>query len=76
MYDHLRDGGHEKFERIVFVSHWQREMFQRYNYGIPLEKILTVHNAIMPILEVDKVEMNVEGSDSKFRIAYTSTPHR
>jgi len=76
MYDHLRDGGHEKFERIVFVSHWQREMFQRYNYGIPLEKVLTVHNAVMPVIDLDKVEMGVEGSDAKFRIAYTSTPQR
>ena len=77
MYDHLRDGGHEKFEKIIFVSHWQREMFQRYNYGIPLDKVMTVHNACLPVLDITRSLVGEEDEhDKKFKIAYTSTPQR
>ena len=74
MYDHLKNGGHEKFEKIIFVSHWIREMFQRYNYGIPLDKCMTVQNAIMPVMEIDREEVTEDSG--KFKIMYTSTPQR
>ena len=74
MYDHLRNGGHEKFEKIIFVSHWIREMFQRYNYGIPLDKCMTVQNAIMPVMDIDREEVNEENGN-KFKIMYTSSLH-
>lgn len=66
---HLKNGGWEKFERIVFVSHWQQEMYNIY-LGVPYHKGVVIHNAIEPIEDHDKP------NDGKIRLIYTSTPHR
>jgi len=31
---HLKNGGWEKFDKLVFVSHWQQQMFNAY-LGVP-----------------------------------------
>jgi len=59
----------EKFERIVFVSHWQQHQF-RTHLGFPFEKGVVVQNAIYPIPEHKKPK------DGKIQVCYFSTPHR
>lgn len=66
--EHLVNGGWNKFERLIFVSHWQ---FQRYqmHYGLPWYKCVVLQNAIEPITP-NKQE------DGKIRLIYHTTPHR
>jgi len=66
--EHLRAGGWNKFEKIVFVSHWQQ---QAYNaaYGVPFNKSIVLQNAIEPINPIVK-------SKDKIKIIYHTTPHR
>ena len=68
MYDHLRDGGWQKFEKLVFVSHWQKQQFQDY-LGVPPSAGVVIKNAIQPIEEHRK-------EYDKIRLIYFSTPHR
>lgn len=65
---HLANGGWNKFERIIFVSNWQLQAYQRY-YGIPWYKCIVLKNAIEP-LEMKKPD------DGKIRLIYHTTPHR
>lgn len=65
---HLKDGGWEKFDQLVFVSHWQQQMFNLY-LGVPIEKGIVLRNAI------EKIETHAKPTD-KIRLIYTSTPHR
>ena len=67
---HLADGGWEKFEQIVCVSHWQRQQYQNY-YGIPASKMTVLQNAIEPIPEVEK-----PNHKNCVNIVYHTTPHR
>ena len=49
----LRDGGWDKFHRLVFVSNWQMQAYiQAYN--IPWSKCIVLQNAITPIEEHEK----------------------
>ncbi len=66
--EHLKDGGHEKYDKLVFVSHWQ---FQDYMYhlGIPHSSGYVLQNAIDPIEEHEK-------PDDEINLVYFSTPHR
>lgn len=66
--EHLKDGGHEKYDKLVFVSHWQ---FQDYMYhlGIPHSSGYVLQNAIDPIDEHEK-------PDDEINLVYFSTPHR
>ena len=68
MYDHLRDGGWQKFKKLVFVSHWQKQQFQDY-LGVPPSAGVVIKNAIQPIEEHRK-------EYDKIRLIYFSTPHR
>jgi UDP-glucose:(glucosyl)LPS alpha-1,2-glucosyltransferase len=68
MYDHLRDGGWQKFEKLVFVSHWQKQQFQDY-LGVPPSAGVVIKNAIQPIEDHEK-------EYDKIRLIYFSTPHR
>jgi glycosyltransferase involved in cell wall biosynthesis len=66
--EHLKDGGWEKFHRLVFVSNWQMQAYiQAYN--IPWSKCMVLQNAIVPIEEHEK-------PTDKIRLAYWATPHR
>lgn len=67
-FDHLRDGGHKRFDKFVFVSNWQMQQFIGY-YGLPWEKCVMLYNAIEPITPA-KID------DGKVRLIYHTTPHR
>ena len=60
----------EKFERIVFVSHWQQHQF-RTHLGFPFEKGVVIQNAVYPISAHEKPKV-----DGKINVCYFSTPHR
>jgi UDP-glucose:(glucosyl)LPS alpha-1,2-glucosyltransferase len=68
MYDKLQDGGWDQFDKIVFVSYWQQQMFNAYR-GVPYSKGTVIRNAIEP------VESHEKPTD-KIRLIYFSTPHR
>jgi UDP-glucose:(glucosyl)LPS alpha-1,2-glucosyltransferase len=68
MYNQLRDGGWQMFDKLVFVSYWQKQQFQDY-LGIPPSAGVVLKNAITPIEEHEK-------PDDKVRLIYFSTPHR
>jgi UDP-glucose:(glucosyl)LPS alpha-1,2-glucosyltransferase len=67
--DHLKNGGWNKFHRLVFSSHWQmRGYIERYN--IPWSKCAVIRNGIVPIDFTEKKR------DGKIKLIYTPTPHR
>jgi len=66
--EHLKQGGYNKFERIVFVSNWQMQRYVEY-YGIPWYKCVVLQNAIDPL-----VASKYEGGPVK--LIYHTTPHR
>ena len=65
---HLKDGGWKKFDKIVFVSHWQQQMYNAY-LGVPFSAGCVLQNAIKPIADHEK-------PNDKIRLIYYSTPHR
>ena len=64
----LKNGGHEVFHKLVFVSNWQMQEYIRY-YQIPWSKCIVFQNAIDPIPVHEKPK-------DKIKLAYWSTPHR
>jgi glycosyltransferase involved in cell wall biosynthesis len=64
----FRNGGHNKFHKLVFVSNWQMQQYIS-EYNIPWSKCVVLRNAITSIDE------HVKPTD-KIRLAYWSTPHR
>lgn len=66
--NHLRNGGWKKFDKLVFVSHWQRQMYKTVT-GVPFDASIVLENAITPIESHTKPE-------DKVRLVYFSTPHR
>ena len=58
-----------RFERVVFVSHWQQYQFSAY-LGVPYDKGIVIQNAITPIPAHEKPK------DGKINVCYFSTPHR
>ena len=68
----LRDRGYRKqFNRIVFNSFWQQQMYNAY-LGIPFSEGITIKNGVprlTPTLPKPK-------TDDKLKFLYTSTPHR
>lgn len=68
--DHLKDGGWNRFHKIVFVSNWQMQSYINH-YGIPWSKCIVMHNAIEPIdFGIDKKKLDT------IRLVYHTTPHR
>lgn len=67
---HLRDGGWKKFDKLVFVSHWQKQQFQDY-LGVPPSAGVVLRNAITPAIPHEKPD-HIE----KLKLIYFSTPHR
>ena len=65
---HLKEGGFEKYEKLVFVSNWQMQGFINY-YQIPWSKCIVIQNAINPIPFVEKPK-------DKIKLIYHTTPHR
>ena len=67
---HLKDKENiEKFERVVFVSHWQMYQFHVY-LGFPYDRGVVIQNAITPITLHEKPK------GDKINVCYFSTPHR
>lgn len=69
MYEGLRGDGWQKFDKIVFVSYWQQQMFNAYR-GVPFAAGTVIRNCIEPI------EAHEKPDDGKIRLVYYSTPHR
>lgn len=65
---HLKEGGWQKYDKLVFVSHWQQQMYNLY-LGVPYSAGVVLRNAIEPIPDHTK-------PDDKIRLIYYSTPHR
>lgn len=66
----LKDNGWRKFDKLVFVSHWQKQQYINY-FRIPYDKVTVLQNAIDPI-DTDKYKKNPD----KIQIIYHTTPHR
>jgi len=66
--DFLHNEGWKVFEKLIFVSNWQMQIFSNF-YSIPLGRCMVMLNAIEPI-EVAK------GLFDEIHIGYWSTPHR
>ena len=66
--DHLKSGGWNRFDKLVFVSNWQMQAYQKH-YGLPWYKCVVLHNAIEPIPYVEKPK-------DKIKLIYHTTPHR
>ena len=67
---HLKDGGHNKFDGIVCVSHWQRQQIENY-LNVPAGSLTVLQNAIEPIPEHTKPD-----SKECVNLIYHTTPHR
>jgi glycosyltransferase involved in cell wall biosynthesis len=68
MYSYFKDGGWRQFDKLAFVSHWQKQQFQDW-LGVPPSAGVVLRNAIKPIEEHAKPM-------DKIRLMYYSTPHR
>ena len=66
--EHLKAGGWNRFDKLVFVSNWQMQAYQKH-YGLPWYKCVVLHNAIEPIPYVEKPK-------DKIKLIYHTTPHR
>lgn len=67
---HLKNGGWKKFDKLVFVSHWQQQMYNAY-LGVPFSAGVVLKNAIEPFNA-----SSTEKPTDKIRLMYFSTPHR
>jgi len=67
---HLKDGGWDKFDKLVMVSNWQMQQYASY-LGVPYSKSVVLKNAIDPIGEHEKPD-----SKEQLNIIYHTTPHR
>lgn len=67
---HLKNGGWEKFDSLVYVSNWQKEAYQGF-FNIPPSKGIVLQNAIKPIENFSKPDPK-----DGIRIIYHTTPHR
>lgn len=68
----LANEGWKRYNRIVFVSHWQREMFHLQYRDMPLERTTVIYNGIEP-----QYERNIpKEAPEHFKFIYASTPHR
>lgn len=65
----LANGGWQKFDRLVFVTAWQRDQYIAY-FGIPYSKCSVIRNAI------EKRYEPKEKDTSTIRFIYHTTPHR
>lgn len=66
----LSNGKWARFNRLVFVSYWQREQYMK-QYGIPYSKTKVLQNCIVPIENAKKPDPH-----EQINIIYHTTPHR
>jgi len=62
-------GGLDLFEKLIFVSNWQQQMFQTL-LNVPYSKGIVIKNAIDPIPKHEKTK------DGPLQLMYCSTPQR
>lgn len=67
--EHLKNGGWNKFHKLIFASNWQMQAFINH-YNIPWSKCIVLQNCIEPVANHKKPD------DGVIRLAYWSTPHR
>lgn len=67
---HLKNGGWLKFDKIVFVSHWQQAMYNKV-LGVPYNMGIVIPNCIEDMGTHEKPD-----PEEKVRMIYFSTPHR
>jgi UDP-glucose:(glucosyl)LPS alpha-1,2-glucosyltransferase len=65
----LKDAGWAKFDKIVFVSYWQRDRFIQ-KFKLPYSKCTVIHNAI------ETKFIPTKRSGDVVRFIYHTTPHR
>jgi glycosyltransferase involved in cell wall biosynthesis len=68
--EHLKDGGHNRFHLLVFVSNWQMQQYIQY-YGIPWSKCVVIENVIESISSA-----TINKPADKIKLIYHTTPHR
>lgn len=71
----LGNNGYERFNRIVFVSHWQKEHFINF-FRLPFEKCTVLQNAVEPISIIKDGIRNKFMNREKINVIYHTTPHR
>lgn len=75
----LKDPEYRKqFKKIVFVSHWQQQMYHTV-LGVPYSEGIVIKNAVDPIPNEFINKGDVDPSDirhGKIRLIYHPTPHR
>jgi UDP-glucose:(glucosyl)LPS alpha-1,2-glucosyltransferase len=67
---HLKNGGWKKFDKLVFVSHYQRQQYQSF-LGVPPSAGVVLQNAIEPIEGHEKPDPK-----ECVNVIYHTTPHR
>jgi glycosyltransferase involved in cell wall biosynthesis len=67
--DHLKSGGYNRYEKLVFVSNWQMQRFIDY-YGIPWRKCVVIQNGIEPVERLERLD------NDPIKLIYHTTPHR
>tara|TARA_R110000772_G_scaffold145543_2_gene255583 strand:- start:342 stop:1349 length:1008 start_codon:yes stop_codon:yes gene_type:complete len=67
---HLKNGGWDKFDKLVFVSNWQMQAYNSFS-GVPYSAGTVLRNAIEPLPKVDK-----PNPEDGINIIYHTTPHR
>ena len=65
---------HLQFNKIVFVSYWQQQLFHAL-YNIPWEQSIVIGNSIDPV-HVKEGDFQVPSSRNVTKLVYISTPHR
>jgi len=75
----LKDPEYRKqFKKIVFVSHWQQQMYNTV-LGVPYSEGVVIKNAIepIPVELIDKTDLDASDiRHKKIRLIYHPTPHR
>lgn len=66
----LKDRSWKKFDKLIFVSHWQKQQYMNV-FEIPPNKCTVLQNAIDPIPQDD-----IKKPDDKIKLIYHTTPHR
>jgi glycosyltransferase involved in cell wall biosynthesis len=66
----LLDSGWKMFDKLVFVSYWQRDQYMMV-YNIPYSKCTVIENAIET-----EFEYNPRPTNGPIRFIYHTTPHR
>lgn len=67
----LRNGGWQSFKKLVFVSHWQQQMYNVY-LGVPYDVGVVIPNSI----KMTDKDLDYKGHQDQVNLIYFSTPHR